>query len=124
MPSLRKNKTKHYLAMWDNQGLECLYDVDLHMNRYNEWEKLKVVAILKEEKLPDNPPAIPLQMMLLRARVNSQRVYEIYEFNSTMGYKELTEVFNDDPQPVVEWIRKNGKKVYSDYVKQNRKMIV
>jgi hypothetical protein len=110
--------------MWDNQGLECLYDVDLHMNRYNEWEKLKVVAILKEEKLPDNPPAIPLQMMLLRARVNSQRVYEIYEFNSTMGYKELTDVFNDDPQPVVEWIRKNGKKVYSDYVKQNRKMIV
>jgi hypothetical protein len=124
MPSLRKNKTKHYLAMWDNQGLECLYDVDLHMNRYNEWEKLKVVAILKEEKLPDNPPAIPLQMMLLRARVNSQRVYEIYEFNSTMGYKELTEVFNDDPQPIVEWIRENGKKVYSDYVKQNRKMIV
>ena len=124
MPSLRKNKTKHYLAMWDNQGLECLYDVDLHMNRYNEWEKLKVVAILKEEKLPDNPPAIPLQMMILRARVNSQRVYEIYEFNSTMGYKELTDVFNDDPQPVVEWIRENGKKVYSDYVKQNRKMIV
>jgi hypothetical protein len=110
--------------MWDNQGLECLYDVDLHMNRYNEWEKLKFVAILKEEKLPDNPPAIPLQMMLLRARVNSQRVYEIYEFNSTMGYKELTEVFNDDPQSVVEWIRENGKKVYSDYVKQNRKMIV
>jgi hypothetical protein len=51
-------------------------------------------------------------------------VYEIYEFNSTMGYKELTEVFNDDPQSVVEWIRENGKKVYSDYVKQNRKMIV
>ena len=110
--------------MWDNQGLECLYDVDLHMNRYNEWEKLKVVAILKEEKIPNNPPAIPLQMMLLRARVNSQRVYEIYEFNSTMGYKELTEVFNDDPQPVVEWIRENGIKVYSDYVKQDRRMIV
>jgi hypothetical protein len=124
MSSSRKKKTKHYLAMWDNQGLECLYDVDLYMNRYNEWDKLKIVAILKEEKLPDNPPAIPLQMMLLRARMNSQRVYEIYEFNSTMGYKELTEVFNDDPQPVVEWIRENGKKVYSDYVKQDRRMIV
>ena len=110
--------------MWDNQGLECLYDVDLHMNRYNEWEKLKVVAILKEEKLPDNPPAIPLQMMLLRARVNSQRVYEIYEFNSTLKYDELKEAFNDNPQPIVEWIRENGKQVYSDYVKQNRKMIV
>lgn len=124
MPSLRKNKTKHYLAMWDNQGLECLYDVDLYMNRYNEWDKLKIVAILKEEKLPENPPAIPLQMMLLRARVNSQRAYEIYEFNSTLWYDELTEAFNDDPQPIVEWIRENGKKVYSDYVKQDRKMIV
>jgi hypothetical protein len=110
--------------MWDMLGLECLYDVDLHMSKYNEWEKQKVVAILKEERTPDQPSGIPLQMMLLRARVNSQRAYEIYEFNSTMGYKELTEVFNDDPQPIVEWIRENGKKVYSDYVKQNRKMIV
>jgi hypothetical protein len=110
--------------MWDNQGLECLYDVDLHMNRYNEWEKQKVIAILKEEQIPTLSSGIPLQMMLLRARVNMQRAYEIYEFNSTMAYDELKEVFNDDPQPIVEWIRENGKKVYSDYVKQNRKMIV
>ena len=110
--------------MWDCNGLECLYDVDLHMDRNNEWDKKKIVSILKEEKLPEKPPQIPLQMMILRAKFNSQRAYEIYEFTSTMGYKELTEVFNDDPQPVVEWIRENGKKVYSDYTKQDRKMIV
>ena len=110
--------------MWDMLGLECLYDVDLYMNRYNEWDKLKVVAILKEEKLPESPPAIPLQMMILRARYNSQRAYEIYEFNSTLAYKELKDAFDDNPQPIVEWIRENGKKVYSDYVKQERKMIV
>lgn len=124
MSSSRKKKTKHYLAMWDMLGLECLYDVDLYMNRYNEWDKLKVVAILKEEKLPESPPAIPLQMMILRARYNSQRAYEIYEFNSTLAYKELKDAFDDNPQPIVEWIRENGKKVYSDYVKQERKMIV
>ena len=122
--TMTKKKTKHYLAMWDMLGLECLYDVDLHMNRYDEWEKLKVVAILKEQKIPQKPPAIPLQHMILRARVNSQRAYEIYEFTSTLGYKELTEAFNDNPQPIVEWIRENGYKVYSDYVKQDRKMIV
>ena len=110
--------------MWDMQGLESLHDVDYHMDRYNEWERQQVIAILKEEQIPARPTGIPLQMLILRAKVNSQRAYEIYEFNSTMGYKELTEVFNDDPQPVVEWIRENGKKVYSDYVKQNRKMIV
>ena len=120
----RKKKTKHYLAMWDMLGLESLHDVDLHMDKYNEWKKQKVVAILKEEPIPSQPSGIPLQMMLLRAKVNSQRAYEIYEFNSTMAYDELKEAFEIDPQPIVEWIRVNGKKVYSDYLKQDRKMIV
>ena len=113
-----------FLAMWDCNGLESLHDVGYHMDRYNQWEKQKVVAILKEERTPDQPAGIPLQMMLLRARVNSQRAYEIYEFNSTLKYDELKTAFEVDPQPVVEWIRENGKQVYSDYVKQNRKMIV
>ena len=123
MRSSRK-KTKHYLAVWDCNGLESLHDVDYHMDRYKEWEKQQVISILKEEQVSARPTGIPLQMLILRAKVNSQRAYEIYEFNSTMGYKELVAVFNDDPQPVVEWIRENGKKVYSDYVKQERKMIV
>ena len=120
----KKKKTKHYLAMWDMLGLESLHDVDAHMDKYNEWEKQKVVAILKEERIPSQPSGIPLQMMLLRAKVNSQRSYEIYEFNSTMAYDDLKEAFEIDPQPIVEWIRVNGKKVYSDYLKQDRKMIV
>lgn len=116
--------TRHYLAMWDSNGLESLHDVDYHMNRYNKWERQKVVAILKEERIPAMPTGIPLQMLILRARANSQRAYEIYEFNSTVKYDELKEAFNDNPQPIVEWIRENGKQVYSDYVKQERKIIV
>ena len=122
---LSGKKTKHYLAMWDCNGLECLYDVGYHMDRHNDWEKQKIISILKEEKIPECPsPGIPLQMMLLRARFNSQRAYEIYEFNSTLEYDDLKEALTDNPQPIVEWIRANGKKVYSDYVKQERKMIV
>jgi hypothetical protein len=110
--------------MWDCNGLESLHDVGYHMDRYNQWEKQKVVAILKEERIPAKPTGIPLQMLILRARANSQRSYEIYEFNSTIEYDELKEAFNDNPQPIVEWIRENGKQVYSDYVKQERKLIV
>jgi hypothetical protein len=110
--------------MWDMLGLECLFDVDKHMNEHNEWEKRKIVAILKEELIPPKPESIPLQQLILRAKFNSQRSYEIYEFTSTIGYDGLKEMFNDDPQPIVEWIRINGKKVYSDYIKQERKMIV
>jgi len=121
---MSRKKTKHYLAVWDCNGLESLHDVDYHMDRYNEWQQQQVVAILKEERVPERPIGIPLQMLILRARFNSQRAYEIYEFNSTLKYKEIVEAFNDNPQPIVEWIRENGKKVYSDYVKQERKMIV
>ena len=110
--------------MWDMLGLESLHDVDYHNDRYNEWERQQVVAILKEEHIPARPTGIPLQMMLLRAKVNSQRAYEIYEFNSTLKYDELKTAFEVDPQPIVEWIRENGKQVYSDYIKQNRKMVV
>jgi len=124
MYSSKKNKAKHYLAVWDCNGLESLHDVDYHMEKYNEWEKQKVLSILKEERIPEQPKGIPLQMLILRAKFNSQRAYEIYEFNSTLKYKELTEAFNDNPQPIVEWIRENGKQVYSDYVKQDRKMIL
>ncbi len=124
MHSSKNTKIKHYLAVWDCNGLESLHDVDYHMDRYNEWERQQVVAILKEERLPAKPTGIPLQMLILRARFNSQRAYEIYEFNSTLKYEELTEAFNDNPQPIVEWIRANGKKVYSDYVNSDRKMIV
>ena len=55
--------TKHYLAMWDSQGLECLFDVGFYMDQYHEWEKQKVISILKEERVPDQPRGVPLQML-------------------------------------------------------------
>jgi hypothetical protein len=120
----KKKKTKHYLAMWDMQGLECLFDVGAEIAEHNAWEKEKIVSILKEQPVPKRKHTIPLQMMILRAKVNSQRAYEIYEFNSTIEYDELKKAFNDDPQPIVEWIRENGYKVFSNYVKPNKKLIV
>jgi hypothetical protein len=79
---------------------------------------------LKEEKTPKKPNPIPLQMMIMRARFNSQRSYEIYSFDTSMTMDEVRDIFEEDPQPIVEWIRENGNKIYSDYVKNERKMIV
>ena len=41
-----------------------------------------------------------------------------------MSMRDVRKMFADDPQPIVEWIRENGNKIYSDYIKQERKMIV
>jgi hypothetical protein len=123
MPS-KKKKVKHYLAMWDMMGLEYIFDVNDAMHEIDQWEKQKIVSILKEEREPVKPKGIPLQMMILRARVNSQRSYEIYEFTSTLDINTIRKEFAKDPQPIVNWIRDNGGKIYSDYVKSERKMIV
>ncbi len=124
MPSSRKKKTKHYLAMWDMLGLECIFDVGAAKEEIENWEKGAIWSTLKEESHGKKPNPIPLQMMLLRARTNSQRSYEIYEFTATMDIDEVKQVFKDDPQIIVDWIRENGHKIYSDYVKSDRKMIV
>lgn len=120
MPS----KSKHFLAMWDVQGLECIFDVDKAKEEIDNWEKGKLFSILKEEISAKKPNPIPLSMMILRARMNSQRQYEIYEFNSTIAMDELKQQFKTNPQPIVDWIRSNGHKVYSDYAGKDNNWVI
>ena len=124
MPSRKKNASTQYLAMWDMLGLECIFNITEFFKEHEEWEKKKIWQVLKEERFHDIEPKLPLNMMILRAKVNTQRAYEIYEFNSTMSENELRKEFAKDPQPLVDWIRENGYKIYSDYEKTKRRMIV
>lgn len=110
--------------MWDMLGLECIFNVDEAMEEVNEWDKDRVWKSLKDEPVGKRPNPIPLQMMIMRARFNSQRSYEIYSFSTSMSEKEVRKIFAEDPQPIVDWIRENGNKIFSDYVKSDGKMIV
>ena len=97
---------KQYLAMWVMYGLEFLFDKD-------KWEKEYMWSILSEKNKPDTPS---IQMMILRAKANPQRCYEIYAFNAD---NDLTEesirlAFESAPQGMVDFIRANGKQIYSD----------
>lgn len=103
--------------MWDKLGLESIFDVDAAKQEIDNFEKDQLIKILKEEPTQKiiKPNPIPLQMLILRARFNSQREYEIYEFTSTFGIKKVKKLFESEPQVIVDWIRKNGHKIYSDY---------
>lgn len=109
------NETYSFLAMWDIYGLEAIFDVQYARDQIENWEKSELFNILKEEKPKPKPKPIPLNQMLIRARMNSQRSYEIYEFKSTFDMEEVKELFRTKPQMIVEWIRENGYKIYSDY---------
>lgn len=123
MPLLKKKKVKSYVVMWDTLGLECIFDSSAAREVVEQWEKEKAWSILKEEDHRRCPEPIPLKTMILRARFNNHRCYEIYEFTSTMSMDDIKQVFKDDPQVIVNWIRENGHKIYSDYQRSGERRI-
>ena len=98
-------KSVKYLAMWDCYGLECIFNL-------TKWEQDAIWAKLKDEPSPKLPS---LQTLLLRARYNSQRHYEIYIFNTddTLSEKSVKEAFEHSPQFMADFIRKNGHCLFS-----------
>jgi hypothetical protein len=114
--ALNKKSVRNFIAMWDNMGLECIFDVDAEMAQRDAYEKRKAWNILKGEKVTEQyHSGIPLKNMILRAKVNGQRHYEIYQFTTDgIDMDDVKSMFQDNPQFVVNHIRKNGRKIYSD----------
>ena len=121
-----KKSVKNFLAMWDNTGLECIYDVDAAKAEIDAYEKDKMWKVLKDEKvLFYKPNPIPLQQMILRAKANSQRHYEIYQFTTDgIDMDDVKIMFEDNPQFIVDHIRKNGKKIFSERFETDKVVIV
>ena len=102
-----------FLVMWDNTGLEYIGDVTVAQQK-RTW------AALKGEPAPMTLPN--LNHMILRARYNSQRHYEIYVFNAAEGItaNDIRDMFDADPQTAADTIRRIGHRMYSDRaVKEN-----
>lgn len=57
-----------------------------------------------------------VQTLLWRARMNTQRRYEIYTVGvaSSVTEKQLLDMFELNPQGMAELVRERGTKIYSD----------
>lgn len=95
---------RKYLVMWCNEGLECLLDL-------TDGEQENILAVLRGETPTWRNP---IQYMILRARVNQQRHYEIYVFETAIPEVSIKEFFKDNPQVIVDAIREVGVQLYSD----------
>jgi len=100
--------------MWDMNGLESLINVTQIEKEHKQWEKENICRILKEEKTAVKPAHVPLEMMIMRAKFNSQRHYEIYAFDSELSEQDISKTFETSPQVMVDAIRGIGHKFYSD----------
>ena len=106
-----------FLIMWDQLGLECCIDVTEDQQR-RMWQKLKGEPV-SESAIPN------YQHLLLRARYNSQRHYEIYSVEATDGItaEDICEMFEADPQGAADTIRRLGHCMQSDRATKDRVLI-
>jgi hypothetical protein len=107
-----------FLLSWDNTGLEACINV-------TEYEKAEMWS-----KLSNTEPPVGIskavQHLMLRARANPQRHYEIYTINvdCSISVENMREMFDNSPQHAADLIRDRGNKVFSDRVDQQTVKIV
>jgi hypothetical protein len=100
--------------MWDMNGLESLINVTQIEKEHKQWEKENIFRILREKNQTLKPAHVPLEMMIMRAKCNSQRHYEIYTFDSELSEQDISKTFETSPQVIADAIRNVGYKFYSN----------
>ena len=119
-----KKKTTRFVVMWDMTGLEALINVTKIEKEHEQWEKENIFRILKDQDRTIKPAHVPLNIMIMRARANSQRHYEIYAFDSELSEEDIREIFESDPQVMADAIRNVGHRFYSDRANKKQQVIV
>jgi hypothetical protein len=97
-----------FIMAWDSNGLEAVVNI-------TEYEKEMTWATLQDKESPKKIGSI-VNYLMLRARANSQRHYEIYTMTAVDGItdEDIRAMFEADPQGSAELIRERGNEIYSD----------
>ena len=106
-----------FLIMWCNEGLDCCIDITEDQQR-RMWQQLKG-ELVSESAIPN------LNHIMLRARFNTHRHYEIYTCEATDGItaEDIKEMFEVSPQTAADTIRRLGHCLHSDRATKDRVLI-
>lgn len=114
--------SKTFIFSWNVGGIEAVIPVD----DYDVYEKNNTWNVLNDKEPERNPLTSIVQHLILRARSNPQRHYEIYSVTSKkdMSVEEWTTLWKETPQNMADLIRGRGNKLYSDRETKNTQIIV
>lgn len=101
--------TRLMIVMWDQYGLEAVIDV-------TEEQKRRLFNIIKgEDQSFMQWLHQTVTYCIMRATVNSHRNYEIYSVRVDPHIDEecVVSLFEQDPQMIVELIRKRGHNLHT-----------
>lgn len=109
-----------YIFSWDCNGIEAIVPI----TQYEQVDAENTWRILKDEETVRNPLNSIIQSLLLRARFNSHRSYEIYavDCDPSMDEQFWRHQWEENPQFTAELVRERGHKLYSD--RSTRKKVI
>jgi hypothetical protein len=113
--------TNAFIFSWDIYGVEAIVPI----SQYEHIERDNTMRRLREEKPIIDPMNGILKSLMLRAKFNPQRHYEIYAIDCS---EEMTEEFwtkqwEEYPQETADLIRERGHRLYSDRAGQREVVI-
>ena len=114
--------TNAFIFAWDQHGIESIIPI----TKYEDQDKQNLVRLLKEEATQRNPLDSIIRNLVVRARVNSQRHYEIYAVDCYLDLDEAfwKEEWKNHPQETAELIRKRGQRIYSDRASNYKEILI
>lgn len=105
--SPKDNDVRYFLVSWDNLGIEFLQDITQYHPEL--WGQEQLLERLKSGEKKEDELSKLVNMILLRARVNSQRHYEVYVFTAanSLTTDDIREYGENTPQDFANFVRKN-----------------
>ena len=110
--------TNAYIFSWDQEGIEAIVPI----TAYEHWDHTNLLSMIAGKNTQPNPLNTIVRNLLLRAKFNSQRHYEIYAIDCDDSLDELfwRYQWENHPQETANIIRERGHRLYSDRVDNNR----
>jgi hypothetical protein len=101
-------------------GIESIVPI----THFEHHDKNNLILMLKGEETVRNPLNSIVQRLILRAKYNPQRHYEIYaiDCDPSLDEKFWRKQWQEHPQFTADLIREKGHKIYSD--RQTRQPVI
>lgn len=111
--------TDWFVVSWCCEGLEGIIPV-------SDLERQETFNILAGKPVTGGSVGHHVNSMILRARFNPQRFYEVYAISAQRGISadDIREMFEADPQSAADLIRERGQQLFSDRRKERKDAIV
>jgi len=104
--------TNAFIFVWDCYGIESIVPI----SQYEHIDRDNTMRILAEKPRVSNPMDGIIRNLLMRARFNPQRNYEIYAIDCDASLDEAfwRNQWEEYPQETADLIRERGHELYSD----------